>query len=429
ERLLECAVAACCGQFNFNPFRNILNNVANQAQSFVNANPQVNPFPGVNIPDIVNNLPINIQVRPPPNSGGGRPGQPGRPFRPGCAPGTIRPDGSCRPQRPGFPPGLPPPNPFQPTTTTTTLAPPTLAPNIDLPADHIFNPTTQAPPPPPPPPSTTAKPAGLQCPNNLGCGVKPQQRVAQLGRKKRSPQLRPVIVGGKLALIQDWPWIVALLRDGTDPYCGGALITNRHVLTASHCVQPFTAPEIKVRVGEHDFDVTTDSFHKDFGVRRIIKHPQYNTKTYHNDIAVISMDGTADFSCNVWPICLPDVGDEYTGKTATVAGWGTVSYGGETSNQLREVSFAVWNQDDCSKSYPSRIQDTQMCAGVAEGGKDSCQGDSGGPLVMEKDGRFQLIGIVSYGARCAQAGFPGVYTKVNKYMDWIRTTIQEDFAG
>ncbi len=58
---------------------------------------------------------------------------------------------------------------------------------------------------------------------------------------------------------------------------------------------------------------------------------------------------------------------------AYVEGWGTLSYGGESSQTLQEVSFNVWNQDECSKAYPTRIVSTQMCAGVKEGGKDSCQ--------------------------------------------------------
>lgn len=44
------------------------------------------------------------------------------------------------------------------------------------------------------------------------------------------------IVGGQPADKGEWPWIAALLRDKTDQYCGGVLITDQHVLTASHCV-------------------------------------------------------------------------------------------------------------------------------------------------------------------------------------------------
>jgi len=56
------------------------------------------------------------------------------------------------------------------------------------------------------------------------------------------------------------------------------------------------------------------------------------------------------------------------------------------------------------------ITSRMVCAGVAEGGKDSCQGDSGGALYIKKSGK--QIGIVSWGKGCAEKGYPGVYGNV-----------------
>jgi secreted trypsin-like serine protease len=61
--------------------------------------------------------------------------------------------------------------------------------------------------------------------NDSGCGVTGKQMTR--------------IVGGRTADPQEWPWMAALLRDGTTQYCGGVLISDRHVLTAAHCVQEY----------------------------------------------------------------------------------------------------------------------------------------------------------------------------------------------
>jgi secreted trypsin-like serine protease len=55
---------------------------------------------------------------------------------------------------------------------------------------------------------------------------------------------------------------------------------------------------------------------------------------------------------------------------------------------------------------------------------DCLQGDSGGPLIFPKNENFYLIGVVSYGYKCAEPGFPGVYTKVALYNNWIRRTMR-----
>jgi hypothetical protein len=64
-------------------------------------------------------------------------------------------------------------------------------------------------------------------------------------------------------------------------------------------------------------------------------------------------------------------------------GWGATSEGGSQAASLMTVDVTTTDLATCNAAYSNKINGaTQLCAGVAEGGKDACQGDSGGPLVI-----------------------------------------------
>lgn len=75
------------------------------------------------------------------------------------------------------------------------------------------------------------------------------------------------------------------------------------------------------------------------------------------------------------------------------------------------------SQETCARAYQrlATITSGMLCANATQPERDACQGDSGGPLVADD----VLIGIVSWGERCADALYPGVYTKVSEYNSWI----------
>jgi len=73
----------------------------------------------------------------------------------------------------------------------------------------------------------------------------------------------------------------------------------------------------------------------------------------------------------------------------------------------------------CSDAYFEYDSSAHVCAGFPQGGVDTCQGDSGGPLVAGG----KLIGITSWGAGCARAGFPGVYARVATYFNDIQAQL------
>lgn len=117
-----------------------------------------------------------------------------------------------------------------------------------------------------------------------------------------------------------------------------------------------------------------------------------------------------------------------------------------------EVQVPVWDNEECKQPYVNHtnvIDDRVLCAGLAMGGKDSCkvliifilylyqlidhiifnylfQGDSGGPLMWHNENQYYLIGVVSYGYKCGESDYPGIYTRVTYFVDWILDKINNN---
>ncbi|XP_064816175.1 complement factor I-like, partial [Oncorhynchus masou masou] len=254
------------------------------------------------------------------------------------------------------------------------------------------------------------------------CGIPNNTVLEESDRgEKRKRQKR--VVGGVPAQPTQIQWQVAI-QEGSHIDCGGAYIGGCWVLTAAHCVRP--KPEvywIKFSLWKkRSIQGTTDIV----PVKNIIIHHKYNANTYENDIALIEMEKlpfkSQCFEENpaVSAVCVPwSVQLFNPNHTCSISGWGRKKDGSSSDVLLWANVSLIAN---CQGFYGPRYFDGMMCAGDLEGNVDSCQGDSGGPLVCQDSlGVSYLWGIVSWGEKCGQAKFPGVYTKVAHYFDWIRT--------
>lgn len=236
--------------------------------------------------------------------------------------------------------------------------------------------------------------------------------TALMATGARAESDAPAIVGGQEADPGEWPWQVALVSKGIDPgngqFCGGALIDERWVLTAAHCVDTATTNSLDIVAGIHDL-VTVDAGAVRVALSQIIVHPGWNDSTKDNDIALLKLAqpiAERARSATALPIAyskLPPASvGALVGVDATVTGWGNRSSSGQDfPARLHEVVVPIISNVDCHNAY-GNLTDNMLCAGLAQGGKDSCQGDTAGrwssPTVLT--GNRQASSALASAAPC-----------------------------
>lgn len=239
------------------------------------------------------------------------------------------------------------------------------------------------------------------------------------------------IVGGQDADINSFRFAAGLLATPgmtgqirTDSaICGCTLITERHLLTAGHCLynKQYLMSYMKVNIG--DYDTRTDNEVKNYirGIKSIYIHPKYIDEKFNNDICILELDNpvplnrSSDLRAAILP---PQDSSLSPGTVCTVWGWGRLSYKGERSHILQSVKVPITSREECQKHLSHTINQNMICAGGEEG-KDACLGDSGGSLLVQVENRYVVCGVVSFGKNCALPEVSGVYANVARYTDWI----------
>ena len=283
-----------------------------------------------------------------------------------------------------------------------------------------------------------------------------------------------------------WPWVARILYQENSAadknettYCGGALVSARHVVTAAHCIDSPVGKPVAVDLGELDVRTEYDCHHtvdecggsgnegkacfedgrcaasrERYKVKSSQVHPRYKGKNSGSgrnskpqfDVAVLILDRPVQFTSTIQPVCLPppQSDKEKTSTFLVLNGWGNIVKGfgaGKSARVLQELRGLNETQlDECRRlvGRVASLETHHMCVWKPGSGSNGCQGDSGGPvaeLIRDPEkgswdkGSWDLAGVVSFGVHSACASnTPLVLTRVSEpsILNWIKETVGKD---
>ncbi|XP_058123872.1 serine protease snake-like [Anopheles ziemanni] len=248
------------------------------------------------------------------------------------------------------------------------------------------------------------------------------------------PRLRRVVSGGEQARYGEFPHHALLgylktdLEHEYDFFCGGTLISDRHVLTAAHCFA--TEYPSVARLEEYHIKIKTEHVN-DIPIEGYLRHPEHKFGKVYHDIALVKLEHRVYFTPSIRPACLWD--SEIRNNAVFVAlGFGYTGMYGDRSAKMMKVALQKFPKEDCAKRldifdrFDRGITNGLLCVGSNYSKRDTCEGDSGGPLQFPNPRTciFHVVGIISTGLKgCGIGKSRAVYTKVSHYLDWIEDNV------
>lgn len=248
------------------------------------------------------------------------------------------------------------------------------------------------------------------------------------------------MIGGFLAPHVPWQVMVYVnetILDGG--YAGGALISDRWVLTAGRNLfvrksRQDTQGKVpvvpKVYIGiSHKTEADAS---KEVSVEKVVLHPQFQIQSdWDNDLALIQLKESVVMSDKITPIPLPERGQDLTSRSGVIAGWGwgrLLTY----APSLKYLVLPLANHSDCKAEYEHSdltpaVDDNMFCTGPTTFQENVCFGDAGGALAVTdaKTGDIYAAGILSYDKSCSAQKY-GVYMKISSYLPWIHSVVRGD---
>lgn len=196
----------------------------------------------------------------------------------------------------------------------------------------------------------------------------------------------------------DHPYYVYLEIDqgnANKQECGGTLISNRHIVTAAHCVDNVTE-SIQLHFGIHETrDLSEEGRQLSIAsAEDVLIHPKYSDRYYSNDLAIINLKNPVEFTQFVQPAKFSSYCEIDESTDVIAVGTGFESSDGQISRYLHWAPLHTITMDECKLHFFNLIERNEIFCANSDDRRTLCQGDSGNPALRDHDKAF--MGIASF---------------------------------
>ncbi|KYQ55121.1 Atrial natriuretic peptide-converting enzyme [Trachymyrmex zeteki] len=218
----------------------------------------------------------------------------------------------------------------------------------------------------------------------------------------------------KMAEPGDWPWHVALFKEGVH-VCDATLVADNWLLTTAYCFQGQPKAEWSARLGVVRLS-STSPWEQERRIVGMIKSPVEGTTV------LVKLDRpVTTFSDFVRPVCLPSNEDPPNNTSqCNTLGWA------RNRDVLQRVQLKHSAMEKCENiSIPSV---NSVCTEQAYSTDDCNEEEVAGSSMLclqADDQKWVLTGIGSWRIACSKDGIerPRLYDKISSHIDWIKATI------
>ncbi|XP_072526077.1 inactive serine protease PAMR1 isoform X2 [Salminus brasiliensis] len=245
----------------------------------------------------------------------------------------------------------------------------------------------------------------------------------------------------------------SMAADNWQLVCSGALVNQRSVVVAAHCVTelgklyPLDTAKVRVVLGkQYRSDLRETKGLQRLRISSITVHPNYDPLVLDSDLAILKLLDKARIGEHVLPICLPDAqgaADNSLLMRGMVTGWSLIpDPRAKDSERARVGTVMLGDVVHCEQQYaqygvPISVSENMLCGRQDPGASPSniCPAETGGVLILPPASspdpatsllpnptqEWKLLGLVSFGYDSLDCNpeLYTVYTHIANFLDFL----------